>query len=170
MLEYNGPLVYALCLCGADIVLTQRVQHARLGKTGDVSHGVRGKRYYREHIAGVVRAPDGHPAQLYTKYKQQQGCQYKARYCRKQSRKEYYDAIRPFVAHERGNAAEYRSAYQSDGYGAKADLAGYGEGFGYDAAYLAAVLEGYAEVALEKFLDIDAELHQEGFIQVISGV
>ena len=34
VLEYNGPLVYALCLCGADIVLTQRVQHAGLGKTG----------------------------------------------------------------------------------------------------------------------------------------
>ena len=32
------------------------------------------------------------------------------------------------------------------------------------------LLKGYAEVALEKFLDIDAELHHEGFIQVISGV
>ena len=161
----------ALGAGGADVILVQGVQHAGLGQTGDVGHGVHRKADDRQDVVGVLGAPGGHPAQLDGEHQQQQGGQHEAGGRSGQSGEEHDDAVDDFAAVQRGHRAKHQA--EGDGHRRRrqaqlrADLHAGGDGL----KHVAAGLEADAEVMVEQQpAHVVHILHRHGLVQAVAGL
>ena len=158
--------MHALGAGGADVVLSQHVEHAGFGQTGDIGHGIERQRDHRQHVVGIAGRPHAHPLQLQAEDQQQNGGQNEAGHRNKQRGHKDDHAVRPAAAAERRHRSQHQPDDERQQGRHAAQRGGYRERFGDHVRNLTSRLERNAEIAVRQVAQVDQELFPHWLIQM----
>ena len=167
MFEQNFTPGDALGLSCANIVLTQDIQHARLGKSCNVSRRIERQGDDRQYIVRTVCAPDREPPQLDTEHIEQKRGENKARHSRQQCCEENDDPVWPSVPVEGRQATKYNAENNGHQEGHAAQPSTDGKPASNGGLDFPASLDADAPVPVEQVVQIDKILGHERFIQIV---